>query len=208
MPGVWEVLDLLRTRRGYEEVCAALRSAVANELGDFVPITRQRIVNGCGPRRYGGGHAFNPLDVPSQALTVMLGDGMVDRLRLDDVSERKGLLPLRLLLKHAHIQRQLLGGSSVAVPDGPTPQHRADDAKRRCAELKERVIGGDHAPDTLRELANAQEAAKAAEQTARAAAKFGVNTHRRQRGAVSDAGRQRCRAFRAKAVVAEVESGQ
>jgi len=96
--GVQEVLDLLRTRRGYEEVCAALQSALANMLVAFVPITRQRTENGYGPRRYGGNTAFNPLDVPSQALAVMLGDGVVDRLRLGDVSERKGLLPLRQII--------------------------------------------------------------------------------------------------------------
>lgn len=153
-----EVLRSCNNAVTWEKHRSALESAIANCLGSggnhFVPLTTLREPEGCGPRRYGS--PFDPLDVPTLALSVMLCPGKHDRLRVCD-EKIKGALPLRLLHKHVHLQRQYLSGSSSAVPEGPPAADLVRAAEERVKELTAMVVGGDTTPESLRNLIAAKE---------------------------------------------------
>jgi len=144
------------------DLFGALANAVAGALGGgVVPIATLRDPEGCGPRRYVG--EFNPLDAPSEALAVMLG-GKVDCLRMED-KHMPTALPLRLLQKHVHLQRQWLSGSASAEPAAAPLSRdalaaRLQAAQARVQELVTKVVGGDHS--LVSAWAEAQEAEKVA----------------------------------------------
>ena len=139
--GVGSVTELLHT----------LVDAKAGALDDGgVPIATLREPEGCGPRRYTG--TFNPLDASSEALAVMSG-GKYDCLHMEDAGI-PGALPLRLLQKHVHLQRQLLSGSRSA--ENSELLHdltvQLQEAQACVQELDGKVRGGDLAEPTLRGL--------------------------------------------------------
>ena len=173
VPGVQLVLDACRDAEaagvtgchagvGVTELLSALANAMAGALdGGVVPIATRRDPEGCGPRRYVG--TFNPLDAPSAALAVMLA-GKFDCLHMED-ERMTGALPLRLLQKHVHLQRQWLSGSASAEPAAAPLSRdalaaRLQAAQARVQELVTKVVGGDHS--LVSAWAEAQEAEKVA----------------------------------------------